>query len=341
MPVLEDEVRRRLQSDQQTAFDAGYPTIVDETHVIQPDPSVDNMAFMARLGGAVGMTDVAVSWYTGRTDMPQPVGNYSTLGESPRCHPVRTDDCISGYVLTDASLAYPRMHVAGFNAAGELNILEPVGGQPLGWRVEVAWVMPEKTVIALRNSRLELPISHPAGEYDYELGGERPTVVSSTPYAKWTVGLDYTIGKSVYLNTQWVHGMADEFGYGDFLNEDRVTRAGGGGWEIRRYRLGDYLVVGTDVRVAAATFRLFSLFDLSGYQKETTTEADGKPRVARYTPFSANGFSAVLFPEIMLNLGDGLNLSVGTIQLFGKSHTKFGDPAAGGDLVFTKIRYDF
>jgi len=342
MPVIQDRVRQDLQAKQALAADLGFPTIVDAVDLDLPPATLNNMAGMIRVGGAIGMTDLALSLYSGRTDMPQAVANDTRLERRSICHPMRPDSCIQGYMVTDSTLAYPRMHVAGLNAAGELDVLSGIGGQPIGWRLEAAWVMPERTTIAIRNTNLDLGgLVQPEGEFAYGLGGERPNVVSDKPYAKWTLGLDYTIGKALYLNAQWVHGMADEFGQGDFIDPDFVTRAGGDGWEIRRLRTGDYVVLGTDINLPRATLRLFSILDVSGYHREDTAEPGSPPSITNFGPFSKNGFSAVLYPELMVSLGDGLNWSVGTIQLFGAEHTKFGDPAAGGDLVFTKVRYDF
>ena len=39
------------------------------------------------------------------------------------------------------------------------------------------------------------------GEYEYGTEGNKPpVVVESTPFAKWSFGLDYTINRFVYLN---------------------------------------------------------------------------------------------------------------------------------------------
>jgi len=337
MPVLENDVRRDLQAKLQLGDELGYPTILHNTEVQMPRPTLGNASGMVRLGGAIGMTDVALSWYTGRTDMPVAVSNHTTLRNSPTCHPERTTDCIKGYLLTDADLAFPRMHVGGLNAAGELSAL---GG--LGWRVEAALVLPQRTTIAITNEDLDMGgVVQPAGELDYGLSGERPEVVSSQPYAKWTVGLDYTIGPAVYVNAQWAHGMADEFGAGDFLQPDYVTRSGGADWEMRRLRQGDYLVLGADISLGRMVLRLFSITDLTGYVLEERGANSGDVSTSRFSPFSKRGFSGVVYPELMFDLGDGLDLSIGTVQLLGQTHTKFGDPAAGGDIAFTKANYTF
>ena len=340
IPVIEDGLRRELQAQRNLANALGFPTIVDEANVVLPPASLENMAGMIRLAGAVGMTDLAVSWYTGRSDMPQPVGNTTSLVHSPRCHPNGMDDCINGYLMTDVDLAYPKMHVAGFNGAGELEL--PGSAPPIGWRAEVAWVIPERTTLVIQNNELDFgSFVQPAGELEYGLGGERPSVVSGKSFAKWTLGLDYSLGKFVYLNTQWVHGMTDEFGHGDFLSPAYTTRSAHGSSEIRRLRIGDYLVLGTEIILGGPTLRLFSIIDLTGYQIETQPEGSQQPEISYFGPASKKGRSVVFFPELMVDLGEGLNLGVGAVLLVGESHTKFGDAAAGGNLGFVRLKYAF
>ena len=87
--------------------------------------------------------------------------------------------------------------------------------------------------------------------------------------------------------------------------------------------------------------RLFSITDLTGYVMEERGGGTGGVSTTRFSPFSKRGLSGVLYPEVMFDLGDGLDLSVGTVQLFGEPHTKFGDAAAGGDIAFTKLYYAF
>ena len=53
------------------------------------------------------------------------------------------------------------------------------------------------------------------------------------------------------------------------------------------------------------------------------------------------GFSAVLFPELDYNFGNGLELGTGALVLLGHSYTKFGDPAAGGSVYFVRGRFSF
>jgi hypothetical protein len=117
-------------------------------------------------------------------------------------------------------LTYPRMHVYGFNMSGEVNpfkgISESIHG--VGYRIEAALVVPQRTTLQLTQDALPALLQQ-AGEYDYQgvghPGGLPPAVVEGNAFAKWTIGLDYTFGAHVYVNAQWVHGLADEFGSGD------------------------------------------------------------------------------------------------------------------------------
>jgi len=316
-----------------------------------------------RVGGSIGMTDVALSYYTGRSDMPQAGRNHTTMDNGERCRPGDPSDCIKGLLVTEVDLVYPAMQVAGLNAAGEMNPLGFLGVErPLGWRIEAAVIFPEKTVIELSNGTLDLAgLAQPAGEYDYQMGGERPTVIDSRPFAKWTVGLDATASKFLYLNGQWVHGLPDEFGAGDFLSEGWTVRAGGVdsdieqtvdcavveqsgrkcAWETVRHRIGDYAVLGADLTLNQTLLRVFGIMDVTGYVSTSWSAQKGRRVQTRHSPFSAEGFSAVLYPEITHNLGEGVSMSAGTLLMFGAAHTKFGDPAAGGNLVFAKGAYSF
>ena len=133
--------------------------------------------------------------------------------------------------------------------------------------------------------------------------------------------------------------MVDEFGEGDFINPDYVTRAGDADWEIRRLRIGDYLVFGSDLYLGASTLRLFSLLDLTGYRKEQT-DTDSI-EISNYGPFSEDGFSAVVYPELITPIGDGTSISTGAVFMLGREYTKFGDPAAGGSVAFLKAQHRF
>ncbi|MBL8744423.1 MAG: hypothetical protein JNK04_25120, partial [Myxococcales bacterium] len=178
------------------------------------------------------------------------------------------------------------------------------------------------------------------------------------PFFKWTVGLDYTFGGMVYVNLMWAHGLADEYGAGDWIyGTDAVREAsplGGlaeivdcaidqdGGpctHEVLRPRIGDFLVLGFDVHFLddQALARLFTILELSGYKRSTIVDGE---RVEEDLPFyTREGFSAAIFPEFSYNFGNGLELGAGALFNLGRSYTKFGDPAAGGSITFVRARY--
>jgi len=378
LPFTDPNLRYRIHSESELSKQfLGFPTVLDKSIPVLPDFGADNMQFALRVAGVLGGQDLALSYYRGRFDFPQPFLNASTLDETPMCEGdplppfTRTEEigedeeCISGLIRTETYLGYPRIHVLGFNWAGEF----PVIG--LGYRFEVGVYFPDEQRLTILKPEVPLDPG-PPGEYDYDLdgvaGGEPPEVVSGKPFAKWTLGLDYSIGP-VMINAQWVHGMVDEFGNGDFITPGYVVRKGdadapilasesgapslyecgtsGNGErcarEILRPRIADYLVLGVDVNFArnAALFRLFTLWDLGGYQSTYWDDSLGARVTEDKHAFTPEGFSAVIYPEFQYNFGGGFELHVGALLQFGREYTKFGDAAAGGHQFFVRARYSF
>lgn len=382
LPFADANVRHRIVAEQATSrLAAGYPTVVDEVNVVLPDKGFDNMQLGFRIGGTVEGQDISLSYYRGRTDFPVPFRNDTVQIPGARCNPSDGADCIDGLLATNTSLHYPRMYVYGFNMAGEIPWLEAIDDDifnSIGYRLEAALIVPDRSRIGLFNDALDLGIiSLPAGEYDYDAdgnpgGGQPPVVIEDTPFAKWTVGLDYTFNKHVYLNVQWVHGLADEYGAGDWITEgyavrtarvesedgDTVicaltsdgTRCAG---EVLRPRIGDYLVTGLDLSWLDGKLltRIFTILDLSGVwitRYETAAEDDNPDlpiglnrRREFHHPFTSEGFGMIIYPEIGYTLVNGLELSTGLLLQLGKDHGKFGDPAAGGSLAWTRARWTF
>ena len=368
VPVLDDAVRRRLIAEQSSSALGllGYPTIVDGVSTQLPQSNAKNMQWSVRLAGVLANQDLALSYYRGRTDFPVPVANHThqEIYEESACNPSDEEDCIKGLLLTDLTLAYPKMQVWGLNASGEFDAFGWITPKihPIGYRMELAWIHPERQDITLTNDEIDFGIiKQEAGEYDYGLGeGVRPAVVMDKPFFKWTVGLDYSIGRHIYLNLQWVHGLPDEYGAGDWITEGWQTRSAGvtsddGGTlacalakdgtactsEIRQYRLGDYFVPGIDLTFGHTALRLFGLFALNPTVSESWS-ADKEARVSQtYKWSSKEGRSIVFYPELRHNFGNGLELSAGALLLFGENYTKFGDPAAGGSQVFARAHFGF
>jgi hypothetical protein len=361
MPFVDDGLRRRIESEFGFAASnvAGYPTVIGKLTPVLPEPSLDNMQFAYRVAGTVGEQDIALSYYLGRTDFPQPFSNHTRQVDGVQCDPGAPKSCISGKLVTETLLTYPRMHVWGLNMSGEV--------ARVGYRVEAALIVPQRTGIRLTQEALPAVLQS-AGEYDYDRDGapggrQLPAVVDSTPFLKWTVGLDYTFGAHVYVNAQWVHGLADEFGAGDFMHQGWSVRQSGVttpglltnslcvipkdgnkcAQEVLAPRLGDYLVLGADFKFLedAGLFRLFTLWSLSGVTFSHWDDAKQERVMEHYSMFTKDGFSASIFPELDYNFGNGLELGAGALVLLGRSYTKFGDPAAGGSLIFTRGRFSF
>ncbi len=369
VPVDEDELRWRLLSEQNFARDSGAvlnPTIVSGTTVDLPDLTLGEMQEAVQFATSVGGQDVALSYYRGRSDFPVAAANHTVqeIYAEPHCNPDDSEDCINGMLHTNVTLAYPKMQVLGLNAAGQLNAFGWINPRvkPLGYRLEFAYIRPEETTIKLTNEAIDFGlIKTEAGEYEYELGeGERPVVSPGDDFMKWVVGVDYTITKYFYTNIQWVHGMPDEFGAGDWITAGEVVRAASTpvedpallacafdrdgstcATETLRPRIGDYLVAGFDVKLGSTLMRVFGIVDLTGVAVESY-DADKGERVRKeYGWTTPEGRSIVLYPELSHNFLNGFELSAGALFLVGEPYTKFGDPASGGNLAFTRAKYSF
>jgi hypothetical protein len=375
MPMVEDALRWRLAAEKALTGDyLHYPTVVGKAVPMLPDTSFSNMQFAFRLSGSIKEHDVALSYYYGRTDFPQAYLNYSRQVVNHQCDPNSPPSqprCIDGTLSTEAFLGYPRVQVLGLNLAGQINIDKLSRKlKPLGYRFELGVYFPQESTISLLQDQMVFgggAIVQPSGEYDYAstkgwAGGTRPVTVRSTPFAKWTLGLDYTFNRYVYMNAQWVHGMADDYGAGDWISRGWAVRQGSvtsgaadtaacalgkDGTkcvkEILRPRLADYLVLGLDFKFLEdrALLRLFTIWDLSGYTTEQWDDKQGQRVQSTSNMFTAEGFSCVLYPEFVYNFDNGLELGLGALFQLGKDYTKFGDPAAGGSLVWTRARYSY
>jgi hypothetical protein len=367
LPLTDEELRWRIHSEQAAAASdvVRYPTIVKSAVIELPEKAFDNMQVGYRIQGTLLGQDVALSYYNGRTDFPVAKQNHTRQNAfADRCPADAGPECINGLLETTVTLHYPRMHVYGFNMAGEIGWLKDASDvfNSIGYRIEAALIVPERVDLAITNDALDLGIIQiPAGPYDF--AGRPSTVVDDTPFAKWSFGLDYTFNKYLYTNVQWVHGFPDEYGAGDFITEGHAVRTGSVDTdasttllecalprngrtcarEILKPRLGDYLVLGIDTRLldSKLLLRLFTIFDLTGVDFTFYDPTVGDRVVEHHHMFTEEGFSAVVYPEIDYNFQNGLELGVGALWQIGKDHSKFGDPATGGSIVWTRARFAF
>ena len=370
LPMMEPGLRQQFHLEQAIAEQQGYPTVVSATRIDLPEQSLDNAQLALRLAGTLWDHDLALSYYRGLSDMPQPFANKVTQASGEQCDPAQPSQCVNGLLETELSLGYPRIEVVGLNLAGEIPLKwlhSTLAG--LGYRLEVAFIIPEKWHLRVDQGPMQIAgMNRPAGEYDYGLGGRDPLVVDDQPVLKWVLGLDYTLGRHLMVNFMWVHGLSDEFGAGDFLHEGWTVRKG---WaaaedpddllscyvkdirsgdrtcgpryaiEILRPRIGDYLVLGADFKFLddKALLRLFTIWDLTPLERESWDPQREERVKQRLALFGGDGFSAVLFPQFSYQFGNGLETSIGALVQLGKGYTKFGDPAAGGSLLWTKVRF--
>ncbi len=363
LPFTSDVIRHRIEAE--AGFSAssivGKPTVVNTITPVLPPASFDNMQLAFRIAGSIAEQDVALSYYVGRTDFPQPFANHTHEGSAPSpfaCNPSNPTQCDVGRLLTDVSLGFPRMHVYGLNVTGEIPLSwASKTTHGIGYRFEGAIVVPETYPLKLTQEDLNLGgITKSAGEYDYP-GGKKPNSVDGTAFAKWVLGLDYAFGSHVYVNAQWVHGLLDEFGTGYAVRASGVTTSGSDtltqcvvpadgktcAAEILRPRIGNYAVAGVDLKFAndAALLRLFSILDLTPLTDDFYDAKQAKRVQVTHSPFTREAFSMVIYPDFNYNFGNGLELGGGSLIQLGRVTTKFGDPAGGGNIVFGRARFSY
>ena len=261
------------------------PEVVD--NVKTPRPRFSNGQSAVKMGTSLGGVDLSVSYYNGRHDIPSPV-----LADSS------TKDFAAGSVTAECcfeseiTLVYPRMQVVGFDFTTQLPFLGNMGL----WG-EGALFLPQEQEL-----HIEFPINVDVTPDDgvanpvSELKG--PTI-RSNPYIKATAGADYSFGKHVYVQAQYLRGFIDEFGID---------------------HIGNYVVGGTDL-IFFGRHLIFRAFAVADIPKGGDDEA-----------------SFVIFPEVIVVPPWGsLTFEIGSFFLIGGERTKFGQAAAGSSIAFFKL----
>ncbi len=241
-----------------------------------------------KLATSLSGVDASISYYNGRHDIPMPYRVDSSTKDPPE-GPVDEAECC---FRSDVVLNYPRMQVLGLDFATQLPFLNNMGlwGEgalffPTGQDLYIEFPIP---VDVTPDDDALNPVEELAGP-----------AVADRPYIKATAGFDYTFGKHVYVQAQYLRGFIDEFG------ADHI---------------GNYLVGGTEL----VFFGRHLLFRAFGVVDFPTGPDD-------------NG-SYVLYPEIkVVPKWGSITFDVGSFFLIGEKDTKFGQPAAGSSIVFTKV----
>jgi hypothetical protein len=171
---------------------AGLPLAAGQPAPVTPgDDPWGNTTLGLRLAATLGGWDLAASYLYGRQSLP-----------------VATSVIALPAPELNVQLTYPRQHVAGLEAAGELF--------GIGLWAEAAAFWPEYTAVT-----------------DMTAVGGGLEEERAEWYAKWTAGLDYTFPKGLYANLQYVHGFYNENSR-DSLNDYLLL---GLEWKLLRNRL--------------------------------------------------------------------------------------------------------
>ncbi|MEZ4451000.1 MAG: hypothetical protein R3B09_16075 [Nannocystaceae bacterium] len=263
-------------------------------HVVMPDTTFANGQAAAKVGARIADIDISASYYYGRFDIPIPFDVQSSV-----LTPLSGDPTPDGYYLqSDAYLHYPKMQVIGLDFTTQVPFLGNMGI----WG-EAGLFIPKEEKL-----RIEMPL--PTGvDVTPNDGMANPVKmvegvsIQKTPFIKATVGLDYTIGKHVYLQSQYLRGFIDEFGAN---------------------HVGDYLLAGTDLIFFGRhlIFRTFGLVDFPS----------NNPK--------GEGASGVIAPALLVTPPAGfLQFQLGSFAFLGESgaRTKFGQKAVGSSIVYFKV----
>lgn len=269
-----------------TANDQFTPRV--NTRVEQPPVNIMNGQAAAKVGSRLGPVDVSASYYYGFFDIPIP---YET--ESNALAPL-SEDSVDGYWFeSNVTLIYPRMHVAGLDFAAQIPFLDD-----MGFWGEGALIFPTQQY----DFRVEMPLllditpddgmANPVAEFS-------GPVVKNQPFLKATVGADYTIGKHVYVQAQYLRGFIDDFGAGN---------------------IGNYLLAGTDL-IFFGRHLIFRAFTVTELPSKRNTDP-----------------STVIAPAIIMVPPWGYaTLELGGFGFIGKNTTKFGQTATGSSIAYLKV----
>ncbi len=268
-------------------------------HVNQPGLNLKNGQAAVKVGTRLSIVDISASYYYGRHDIPLP-----SYVDSSQLAPLDEDPVDGYYIQSDVDLIYPKMQVIGLDFATQLPFLGNMGL----WG-EAGLFIPEAQELTI-----ELPVVTDVTPDDgvanpvAEIVG--PTV-TSTPFVKATVGLDYTFGKHVYVQSQYLRGFIDEFG---------------------ARNIGNYLLAGTDLVFFGRhlIFRMFGLVDFpSNNRPGEGASAVIAPAILMTPPwgfvsFELGGFA---FLSRKIDLGN---------DVVRNARTKFGQDGTGSSIVYLK-----
>lgn len=192
LPVLPDSAYFSLFFNANTDYFGLVPQKFSYT-VENPSPSLGNPGLIAaKISGNIKGFDLSASYLYGRNYVPYPDSVAITpILDSLRPIPVNIE----------AYLAFPRMHVAGFDFAGSI--------KDIGIWGEAGLFIPDRDYFCRIND-FRSPVL------------VKELMISKSPYLKFTVGGDYIFANNYYVNLQFVRGLF--FEQGDSLNSYLILR---------------------------------------------------------------------------------------------------------------------
>ena len=267
--------------------------------VLHPKAKGTNGQFAAKVGSNLGPVDFSASYYYGRHDVPFPIDV-----ESSQLAALDEEPVDGAWMRSDVTLIYPRMQVVGLDFSTQLPFLGNMG----------LWGEGALFIPQAYDLRVEMPVPIDVTPDDGVANPVREIVapaIRKNPYIKATAGLDYTFGKHVYVQAQYLRGFLNEFG------ADHI---------------GDYIVAGTEL----VFFGRHLLLRCFGVVDFPTNNDPGE------------GTSGVIAPSIIGTLPWGyVSLEVGSFAFLQKdvelnngttrfSRTFFGQPGVGSSIVYFK-----
>ena len=153
----------------------------------------------------------------------------------------------------------------------------------------------------------------------------RGTVIDSTPYFKFTAGMDYTINEHIFVMAQFIRGFFNEFG---------------------AQNINYYWLAGCDIKLLQERLllRLFFVGEIPHEDDDLTLDEDNDGRVDSSAIGATNDGtidSYVIFPQVTYIPLDGFELTLGGYFLFGHKESTLAQDAAGASLVVFRARASF
>jgi hypothetical protein len=158
----------------------------DVIRTVAPPWDLKNIMAGARVKWSMLGFDWSLSYFRGRDTIPAPSNSFGMVGSS-REEGCPQDDA-SCLIVTGVNLKYPRIDVVGFDFRG--------GVGDVGVWGEVGVVFPRAVTGSMRVEGL--------GDV------AQLKIIEEDPFAKWTLGTEYTFKGGWFFNLQWVHGFFTE-----------------------------------------------------------------------------------------------------------------------------------